>query len=120
MPLLLAIVWLVGLMPRIGLCFNPANIITLPLVIGVGVAYGIYAVDRFRENPAQSLFDTSTAKSVWLSALTTVFGFASLVQSSYRGISTLGLLMSIGVILCLATGLYVLPSFLKLFVRRAK
>ncbi len=113
-PLGLAILWVLGVMPLLKLQFNPANIITLPLVIGIGVAYGIYGVDRFRENPHQSLFETSTAKSVWLSALTTIIGFASLMQSTYRGISSLGLLMSLGVTFCVMTGLYVLPSLLRL------
>ncbi len=39
-----------------GYRFNPANIVTLPLVIGIGVAYGVYVVDRFREDPALRLF----------------------------------------------------------------
>ncbi len=117
-PLGLAIVWTVGLMPLLGLKFNPANIITLPLTVGVGVAYGIYVVDRLRENANVSLFDTSTAKSVWLSALTTVIGFGSLIQSSYRGISTLGLLMTLSVGMCLLTSLYVLPALLRIGARK--
>ncbi len=117
LPLGLGMFWTVGAMPLFRIHFNPANIITLPLVIGIGVAYGIYAVDRFREDPARSLFDTSTGKSVWLSALTTMFGFGSLIQASYRGISSLGILMTLGVAMCLLTSLYFLPAMLR-FVRR--
>jgi uncharacterized protein len=50
LPLGMGIVWTLGVMPVLGIPFNPANIITLPLVIGVGVAFGVYAVDRYREN----------------------------------------------------------------------
>ncbi|MEZ5405202.1 MAG: MMPL family transporter [Verrucomicrobiia bacterium] len=117
-PLGLGILWTLGLMGLINLRFNPANIITLPLVIGIGVAYGLYAVDRFKENPNKTLFDTSTGKAVWLSALTTIFGFGSLIQASYRGISSLGLLMTLGVGMCLITSLYVLPAFLKFFSKK--
>lgn len=118
MPLGLGILWTLGLMPLLGLRFSPANIITLPLVIGIGIAYGIYAVDRFREDASRPLFETSTGKSVWLSALTTMFGFGALIQASYRGISSLGLLMTIGVGMCLVASLYFLPSCLKLFGRK--
>lgn len=113
-PLGLAVIWTLGIMPLFNLRFNPANIITLPLTVGIGVAYGIYVVDRLRENSATSLFDTSTGKSVWLSALTTIIGFGSLIQSSYRGISGLGLLMTISVAMCLISSLYILPALLRL------
>ncbi|MCC6354323.1 MAG: MMPL family transporter, partial [Verrucomicrobiae bacterium] len=118
LPLGLGILWTLGMMPALGLRFSPANIITLPLVIGIGVAYGIYAVDRFREDATRPLFETSTGKSVWLSALTTMFGFGALIQASYRGISSLGLLMTIGVGMCLLASLYFLPACLRLFGRR--
>lgn len=120
LPLGLGILWTLGLMPALGLRFSPANIITLPLVIGIGVAYGIYAVDRFREDASRPLFETSTGKSVWLSALTTMFGFGALIQASYRGISSLGLLMTIGVGMCLVSSLYFLPACLRVFGKRGR
>lgn len=119
-PLGLGVLWTLGLMPMLGLRFSPANIITLPLVIGIGVAYGIYAVDRFREDSSRPLFETSTGKSVWLSALTTMFGFGALIQASYRGISSLGLLMTIGVGMCLVSSLYFLPACLRLFGKKGR
>jgi hopanoid biosynthesis associated RND transporter like protein HpnN len=118
-PLVLAIIWTLGLMPVLGLKFNPANIITLPLTVGIGVAYGIYVVDRLREVRGGDLFDTSTAKSVWLSALTTIIGFGSLIQASYRGISSLGLLMTLSVGMCLLASLYVLPALTRRFLNYA-
>lgn len=120
MPLALAILFTLGIMGVAHIAFNPANIITLPLVIGIGVAYGLYAVDRFKENPHKTLFDSSTGKAVWLSALTTIFGFGSLIQASYRGISSLGLVMTLGVTMCLITSLYILPAFMKAFSRKPK
>jgi hopanoid biosynthesis associated RND transporter like protein HpnN len=113
-PLGLGILWTVGIMPLFGLTFNPANIITLPLVIGIGVAYGVYAVDRWSAEPGRGLFDSSTGKAILLSALTTIFGFASLIQATYRGISSLGTLMTVGVGMCLVTSLVVLPALLRI------
>lgn len=117
-PLALGMIWTAGLMPLIGLPFNPANIITLPLVIGVGVAYGVYAVDRYRENASPALFSTSTGKAIVLSALTTIFGFGSLSFASHQGIASLGRLMTIGVVMCLVTSLYVCPAILHVLGRR--
>jgi len=80
------------------------------------VAYGIYVVDRLREVHGGDLFDTSTGKSVWLSALTTIIGFGSLIQASYRGISSLGLLMTLSVGMSLIAALYVLPTLTRWFL----
>jgi hopanoid biosynthesis associated RND transporter like protein HpnN len=113
LPLGLAILWTLGLMGLTGLQFNPANIITLPLVIGIGVAYGIYTVDRYREDRAMDLFSSSTGKSIVLSAGTTIIGFGSLMISSYRGLSSLGMLMTLGIFLCLVSSIIVLPQILK-------
>ena len=119
LPLFLGILWTVGLMPLVGLPFNPANIVTLPLIIGIGVAYGVYAVDRYRESSSPALFSTSTGKAILLSALTTIFGFGTLAFATHRGISSLGLLMTLGVGLCMVTSLYVCPAVLKVFGRRS-
>lgn len=118
LPLFLGILWTFGLMPLINLPFNPANIVTLPLIIGIGVAYGVYAVDRYRENRSPDLFSTSTGKAILLSALTTIFGFGTLAFATHHGIASLGLLMTIGVALCMVTSLYVCPAILKIFSRR--
>jgi uncharacterized protein len=117
-PLCLGIIWSLGVMPLVNLSFNPANIITLPLVIGVGVAYGVYAVDRYRENRSPALFTTSTGKAIVLSALTTIFGFGSLAFASDPSLASLGLLMSISVSMCLVTSLYVCPAILQVLGRR--
>jgi uncharacterized protein len=118
LPLFLGMIWAAGAMPLLNLPFNPANIITLPLVIGIGVAYGVYAVDRYRENSSPALFSTSTGKAILLSALTTIFGFGSLAFASDPSLASLGLLMSIGVVMCLITSLYVCPAVLNVLGRR--
>lgn len=118
LPLALGMTWSAGMMPVIGLSFNPANIITLPLVIGIGVAYGVYAVDRYRENRSPALFSTSTGKAIVLSALTTIFGFGCLAFASDPSLASLGLLMTIGVTMCLITSLYVCPAILHVLGRR--
>lgn len=120
LPLGLGILWTLGWMGWTGHPFNPANVITLPLVIGIGIAYGVYTIDRFREDRAVNLFNNSTGKAIILSALTTIIGFGSMMISAYRGLFSLGLIMTIGVTMCLLTCMLVLPQMLSLSLKRKK
>ena len=113
LPLLLGIAWTLGLMGVLRYEFNPANVITLPLVIGIGVAYGVYTVDRFREDPQLRLFSSSTGKAIVLSALTAMIGFGSMMISVYPGLRSLGFLMFVGVGMCLLASIVVLPQILR-------
>jgi predicted RND superfamily exporter protein len=101
-----------------GIQFNPANIITLPLVIGIGIAFGVYVVDRHDEEGRVSLAGSSTGKALLLSALTTIIGFASMTLGEYRGLISLGLVMSIGVALCFLSAALILPQILVLLDQR--
>lgn len=117
-PLLVGIAWMVGALGATGIRFNPANIMTLPLIVGIGVAYGIYVVQRYREDHDARVFGKSTGRAVVLSALTTMVGFGSLMIGKHQGIFTLGLVMSIGVFACLITSLTLLPALLECARRR--
>ena len=117
-PLLTGILWMIGAIAVLDIRLNPANIMTLPLMVGIGVAYGIYVVQRYREDHDARVFGKSTGRAVVLSALTTVVGFGSLMIGKHRGIFTLGLVMSIGVTACLITSLTLLPALLEMARRR--
>jgi len=118
MPLLVGFIWMVGAVAALGIRFNPANIMTLPLLVGIGVAYGIYVVQRYREDGNASVFGKSTGRAVVLSGLTTVVGFGSLMIGKHQGIFSLGVVMSIGVLACLLTSLTLLPALLEVARRR--
>lgn len=118
LPLGLGMAWTLLAMPILGIRFNPANIITLPLVIGAGVAYGVYTVDRYREMGTADIWGTSTGKAILLSALTTTIGFGSLIPAKHQGIASLGTLMTIGIAMCMIAALYVLPALIELSSRR--
>ncbi len=118
LPLMVGIVWMVGIMPVVGLQFNPANILVLPLMVGIGVAYGIYVVQRYREDGEATFYGKSTGRAVMLSALTAVIAFSSLLVGAHRGIRSLGLLLSIGVVACLVASLVLLPALLEMARRR--
>jgi hopanoid biosynthesis associated RND transporter like protein HpnN len=118
LPVALGTLWLVGWMGWTGLPFNPANIMTLPLVIGVGVTNGIHILTRFAEEQNPGILARSTGKAVLLSALTTVAGFGSLMPAKHQGIASLGTLMALGTTTCMIAGLTFLPALLNWLGRR--
>lgn len=94
--------------------FNFANIIALPLLLGVGVDNGIHVVRRMRAAPPSSglLLTTSTGPSVLFSGLTTIAGFGALIFSHHAGTASLGELLAVGMVLNLICTLIFLPALL--------
>jgi len=120
LPLGLGMVWTGATMVWLGIPFNPANIITLPLVIGIGVAFGVYVVDRHREEGKVNLFGSSTGKAILFSALTTMTGFLSMTTGKYVGLQSLGQVMALGIFFCFLSSVLVLPQILTLMDRAAR
>ncbi len=117
LPVALGAAWMIGVMGAFGVAFNPANIMTLPLVIGVGVTNGIHILNRFAEEQNPSLLAKSTGKALLVSALTTVTGFGSLMLARHQGIASLGFIMAVGTAVCMMAGLTFLPALLTLLTR---
>ena len=113
LPVLLGSLWLLGLMGIFNISFNPANIMTLPLVVGIGVTNGIHILNRYREEQRPELLSKSTGKAVLVSGLTTMAGFGSLILAHHRGIQSLGFVMTVGVFACMTAGLVILPCLLQ-------
>jgi uncharacterized protein len=130
LPTVLGWGWMLGTMVLIDLRFDVANIVALPLVLGVGIAYGVHLMHRVREGdarPGQSApsqrprIDDAirgTGGAIAVAALTTAVGFAALMPTEYGGMKSLGLVMVIGITACLVATVLVLPAVL-LIVRRA-
>ena len=114
LPVAVGTTWMLGAMGALGIPFNPANIMTLPLVVGIGVTNGIHILNRVVEEGSSSILTNSTGKAVLISGLTTVAGFASLISADHQGISSLGIVMSLGVGACMLAGLTLLPALLRL------
>jgi hypothetical protein len=112
LPVALGTIWTIGWMGWRDIPFNPANIMTLPLVIGVGVTNGIHILNRFAEEQSPSILARSTGKAVLLSALTTIAGFGSLIPAKHQGIASLGMVMAFGTAACMIAGLTFLPTLL--------
>lgn len=110
-PLLLAALLTLATTVVIDMPLNFANIIALPLLLGIGVAFDIYFVMNWRagrDKPLQS----GTARAIIFSALTTTSAFGSLVLSSHPGTSEMGRLLSIEMFYTLVCVLLVMPALL--------
>jgi hypothetical protein len=112
-PLMLAGLLLAGYTVIANTPFNFANVIVLPLLVGLGVHASIHYVMRAREEAGEhEIAETSTPRAVLLSALTTIGSFGTLWLSSHRGVASMGELLTIAIIITLVCTLLVLPQLI--------
>jgi hopanoid biosynthesis associated RND transporter like protein HpnN len=120
-PLVLASIWTVAATVLLGLTFNFANVIVIPVLLGVGVASAIHVVSRAREMEGEGGFlASSTPRAVLLTDANTALAFAALAVSPHRGLFSLGLLLALATTLSLVASLIVLPAILTLLERRRR
>jgi uncharacterized protein len=121
LPLVIGLVWTIGLMWLFDLKFNLANVWGLPLIIGTSAEFGLNVVMNYLEGREHDgpLVARSTVMAVVLNGLTTIVGFGSLMISRHQGIYGLGLLLTVGATCALIASLVVLPVVLRLMPRPA-
>jgi len=117
LPLGVGVLQMFGLLGVLGIAMNPANLIALPLILGIGVDYGVHIVHEFRESSGVYRMSPGTAVAVLVDALTTLVGFGSLMIASHQGLQSLGRVLTLGVTCCLFTSLVMLPALLTLISR---
>lgn len=118
-PVLYALLVTTGIMVLVDIPFNFANVIILPLLIGIGVDSGVHLMMRRREEGGGAqLLASSTPKAVLLSGLTTIGSFSTLAVSDHRGTASMGELLTISITLTLLSSLVILPSILRLLEER--
>ena len=110
-PLLLAALFTLATTVVIHMPLNFANIIALPLLLGIGVAFDIYFVMNWRAGRPKPL-QSGTARAIVFSALTTTAAFGSLILSSHPGTSEMGRLLTIEVSYTLFCVLLIMPALL--------
>jgi predicted RND superfamily exporter protein len=110
-PLILAGVVTLEICVLIGMPLNFANIIALPLLLGVGVAFKIYYVTAWRAGQTE-LLQSSLTRAVFFSAMTTATAFGSLWLSSHPGTSSMGKLMALSLVTTLAAAVLFQPALM--------
>src|SRR6476646_6242124 len=107
-PLLMAGVVTMELMVLFGMKLNFANIIALPLLLGVGVAFKIYYIMAWRAGQTE-LLQSSLTRAVMFSALTTATAFGSLWLSNHPGTSSMGQLLALSLVTTMAAAVLFQP-----------
>ena len=119
LPLLLAAALTAGTMVVLGIPLNVANVIVLPLLLGMGVDNGLHVVGRFRESGSiAAVYRSSTPRAVLVSVLTTLLSFVALAFADHRGMASMGQLLAIAIGFILFATLIVLPALLAWRVQR--
>jgi hopanoid biosynthesis associated RND transporter like protein HpnN len=113
LPLLLASLFTAASTVLLDIPFNFANIIALPLLFGLGVDNGIHMAHRlhYLKSSDENLLSTSEAQGIFYGSLTTVFSFGSLAFTTHQGTASMGMILTIGLLLTLICALVVLPAF---------
>jgi len=110
-PIVLTGLLTLGSCVLIGQPLNFANIIALPLLFGIGVAFHIYFVMAWRSGAAH-LLQSSLSRAIFFSALTTATGFGSLWASSHPGTASMGKLLMISLVWTLVSALLFQPALM--------
>lgn len=110
-PLVLATLWTLMALHVVGMPLNFANIIAMPLMLAVGVAFHIYYVIAWRAGVVDMLASSLT-RAIFFSALTTGTAFGSLVLSSHPGTASMGKLLALSLFFTLVAAFFVVPAFL--------
>jgi hopanoid biosynthesis associated RND transporter like protein HpnN len=116
-PLILGASLTVAGMVVLGISFNFVNVIVIPLLLGIGVDSGIHLVHRATTlAPGEgAMVESTTARAVLFSAVTTIVSFGTLALSSHRGMASLGIVLMVGLCWVVVCNLVVLPALIERF-----
>ncbi|HMA11568.1 MAG TPA: MMPL family transporter, partial [Steroidobacteraceae bacterium] len=109
LPVVLAGVLAFGACALIGVTINLENLIALPLLLGIGVAFNVYCVSAWHSGGGIRV-ESSLGRGILFSALTTGTSFTTLIFSSHPGTSSMGALLLIALGCIVATSLLVTPA----------
>jgi hypothetical protein len=109
----------VGVLALCGGTLNPANLIAFPLILGVGVDNGVHVLNDYRRRTKRKPYELgfATGYGIFISALTTIVGFGTLMIARHKGLASLGLALAVGQAACMCTALLFLPALLGLLTR---
>ncbi|WP_333872834.1 MMPL family transporter [Methylobacter sp.] len=113
MPLLLAALLTGATNVLLDNPFNFANIIALPLLLGMGIDSSILIMHRHHSSSGEdeNLLQSSTTRGIIFSSITTLCSFSSLAFTAHQGMASMGLVLAIGLTFTVMCSLIVLPAF---------
>ncbi len=116
LPVAIGSILMLALMRLFGVELNFANMIVMPLIVGIGVGMGVHAVRRWRLQPRDVPLGLAggSGRAIGLTTLTTAIGFAAMMTAEHRGVRSLGFVMTVGLAMVWAAAIFVLPAVLRL------
>jgi hypothetical protein len=117
LPLFFGVAITMGGMGLLGVNLNMASQISFPILLGIGVDYGILFTRRWLEKDGADLprVAGTIGYSISLAAATTMAGFGSLLFAQHRGLISFGSVLVVAVFICLASTLIGLPAIIRSF-----
>ena len=119
-PLGVGLFWMVGIMNLVGMKLSIMNVMGLPLIIGIGIDDGVHIMHRLiheGEDRIHTVF-SSTGKAIFLTSVTTMLAFGSLVFSVMPAWAQFGSALFVGVGTCFLTTVIVIPGLLGLTAKK--
>lgn len=119
LPLILGVFSMFGLMSFFKLSFNTANMIALPMILGIGADNGVHLIHRFREEQESNIdfLFQSTGKALLITYLDTLTSFVGLALAAHQGLAQLGRVVILGITCCTVAGILFLPSVMTLIIK---
>ncbi|MCR9119365.1 MAG: hypothetical protein NXI22_20735, partial [bacterium] len=111
-PMGLGFLQMLGIMGFLDIPLNPANMLVLPLILGIGIDDGVHVIHDYRRQRSNYRLGDSTASAVIITSLTTMVGFGMMIFANHQGLRSLGQVLTIGVFCCMTTSVVILPALL--------
>ena len=112
-PVVSGMLFMVGVMGALGMAFNLFNVVAAILIIGLGVDYGIFMVNKMSKGS-----DQGTEEAVFVSGLTTLAGFGALVLARHPALHSIGTTVLLGIAAAIPSALVVIPAMYRCGVRK--
>jgi predicted RND superfamily exporter protein len=104
----------------LGMSLNPANLIALPLVLGIGIDSGVHVLHEYRSQTGTYAISRQLLRGLYLTGLANIVGFASLMIGKHHGVVSIGQTLTIGITACELAAIFILPSILCFMTRNAE
>ena len=114
-PLTVGILWIFGWNLLMGWSFNYFNIVIFPVIMGLGLDYGVHLYHRYQEEGRYNILFMvrTTGIAIAVGALTDIIGFGTLLLAYYRGLATMGQVAVAGIFSCAFMGVLFVPALLE-------
>ncbi|PJA19731.1 MAG: hypothetical protein COX62_06120, partial [Deltaproteobacteria bacterium CG_4_10_14_0_2_um_filter_43_8] len=119
-PLLSGFLLMFGGMCLFQIKLNFYNIVVLPSMLGLGIDYSVHFYHRYvyEDHHALKIALHKTGSAIFITAMTTIFGFAGLIFANHAGLQSLGILATLGISSCMLTSLLFFPCLIALIEKR--